>query len=771
MNQHPPEAAAYAGPPAAQDGYPSREEVMLASRLAGKDLREVRFSVPSIHCGGCLRSIERALGRLDNVAEVRANLTTKSVTVRWPDGAPPPPIAETLAAIGHTAHLGSGDAAATDRTQAELIRALAVAGFAAGNIMLFSVSVWSGAEAELRNLFHVLSAVIAFPTLVYSGRIFYRSAWAAIRHGRTNMDVPISIGVALAFAMSLYDTVQGGPHAYFDAAVMLLFFLLIGRTLDHFMRARARSAVGDLAKLTARGASVEHEDGSRSYLPVDEIRPGMTILLAAGERVPVDARVRSGASTIDRSLVTGESAPRPVSADAVIEAGTLNLTGPLRLEAISTARDSFLAEMVQLMSAAEAGRSAYRRLADKAAGLYAPLVHSAAFLAFLGWAVATGDYHRAATIAIAVLIITCPCALGLAVPIVQVVAARRLYERGVMVKDGAGLERLAEADTVVFDKTGTLTADCPELAHIYSADDRALELAAALAAHSRHPQSLAIVAAQAAQPKHGETRHLDDLREVPGQGLEARAGSALLRLGRAEWALDDPAAIAALRQQSRTILSRNGQLVAAFAFRERLRPGAQGAIATLKDHGIAVEILSGDHAGAVESLAGNLGVTRFAAGLRPGDKLTRLEALAQAGRKVLMVGDGLNDAPALAAAHVSMAPSSAVDVGRNAADFVFMRGNLEAVPFALAIARRAGRLIRENFALAILYNAVALPFAVAGYVTPLAAALAMSASSLLVVGNALRLNRERPRKTGRKGAPSLADRAAQSLPVAAGGAE
>jgi Cu2+-exporting ATPase len=716
---------------------PSREELLLASSPVAKNLREVRLSVPSIHCGGCLRTVERALGQLDGVAEARANLTTRSVIVRWHGGLPPPAIGEALAAAGHPAHLGGNGAAGSDKAQTELIRALAVAGFAAANIMLFSVAVWSGAGAQLRNLFHLLSALIALPALAYSGRIFYRSAWAALRHGRTNMDVPISIGITIAFAMSLYDTLTGGPHAYFDAVVMLLFFLLVGRTLDHVMRAKARAAVGDLAKLTARGAMVEKADGTSAYLPVDQIMPGMTLLLAAGERVPVDARILSGTSDLDRSVVTGESLPRRAEPGMTVEAGTLNLTAPLRLEARAMASQSFLAEMVRLMGAAEAGRSAYRRIADRAAGLYAPVVHGAALLAFLGWAFAGGDMHRAVTVAVAVLIITCPCALGLAVPIVQVVAARRLFERGIMVKDGAGLERLAEADMAVFDKTGTLTWGRPRLV-LGDTDEapRHLALAAALAVHSRHPHCRALAAAQSAPA----AVPLADIHEYPGYGVEGRSGPDTFRLGAAAWALDEARAPAVSTRLPRSVLSCNGALLAVFQFEDQLRPGAGAAIAALKDLGCDLEILSGDHAVAVGDIARKLGVARFEAGMRPGDKLKRLAALAADGRKTLMIGDGLNDAPALAAAHVSMAPSSAVDVGRNAADFVFLRDTLEAVPFALVVARRARRLIRQNFALAVLYNAAALPFAIGGLVTPLAAALAMSASSILVVANAMRLN-------------------------------
>jgi Cu2+-exporting ATPase len=725
-------------------GTPSREEILLASRPVAKNLREVRLSVPGIHCGGCLRTVEQALSRLEAVAEARANLTTRSVIVRWTDGVPPPAMIEALAGAGHAAHLGDGNTPDADKTQADLVRALAVAGFAASNIMLFSVSVWAGAGESLRTLFHALSALIALPVLIYSGRVFYRSAWSALRHGRTNMDVPVSIGLTLAFAMSLYDTIQGGPHAYFDAVTMLLFFLLVGRALDHAMRSRARQAVSDLARLTAHGAMVEQKDGSQAYLPVDALGPGMTILLAAGERVPVDARILSGASDLDRSLVTGESAPQPATPGMIVEAGTLNLTAPLRLEASAAAGESFLAEMTRMMVAAEAGRSRYKRLADRAAALYAPLVHSAALLAFLGWALASGDIHRAAVIAVAVLIITCPCALGLAVPIVQVVAARRMFEQGIMMRDGAGLERLADVDTVVFDKTGTLTWGQPQLRQPSVVH---LGLAAALAAHSRHPYARAL-----AQAGQGPAPAIIDVREIAGRGIEGRLGPDIIRLGRPDWALDRPEDIPAPAPFPCTSLSRNGALLAHYHFDDCLRPGARAAIRALTDQGCASAILSGDRTAAVARTAAQLGVTQFEADLLPAGKVQRLEALAAAGRRTLMVGDGLNDAPALAAAHVSMAPSDAADVGRQAADFVFLRAPLGAVPFALSIARRAKTLIRQNFALAVLYNAIALPFAVAGLVTPLAAALAMSASSLAVVANALRLNASAARRdrTARK---------------------
>ncbi len=718
-------------------------EVLLASRVLGGGLRQSDLSVPTIHCGGCVQKIERTLGGLPGVEQARVNLSTKRVAIRW-RGENPPPLIATLNAAGYDAHLYDAGAEEKDGVLRELVRALAVSGFAASNIMMLSVAVWSGADPATRDVFHWLSALIAFPALVYSGRVFFRSAWRALSRRRTNMDVPISIGVLLAFGMSLYETIHHGPHAYFDASISLLFFLLIGRTLDHMMRERARTAVKGLARLAARGALVLQPGGAHRYLPVNEIEPGMTILLAAGERVPVDARVVEGHSELDGSLVSGESLPQPVAKGSVLQAGTLNLTGPLTIVAIAAAKDSFLAEMTRMMEAAEAGRSTYRRIADRAARLYAPVIHLTALLTFVGWMIAAGDAHRAVTVAIAVLIITCPCALGLAVPMVQVVAARRLFERGIMVRDGGALERLAEADHVIFDKTGTLTQGTPQLVEGSGTERKSLAIAAAMAAHSRHPYSLALAAA--ARIKNTPSVALTGLSEHTGSGLEGRIGDAVYRLGRPEWALVDHATPATEGDRPSVVLSENGQLLSGFHFKDELRSGARDAVAALASKGLPVEILSGDRENPVRLLAAALDIPHVAQ-VSPAEKVTHVASITAAGRKVLMVGDGLNDAPALGAAHVSMAPASAADVGRNAADFVFLRESLAAVPQAIEIARHAGHLVRQNLLLAVAYNAIALPVAILGQVTPLLAAIAMSLSSIIVVGNALRLGRPQDEQT------------------------
>ncbi|WP_201860551.1 heavy metal translocating P-type ATPase [Microvirga soli] len=712
-------------------------ELRLASRDLGDGTRQSDLSVPGIHCAACIAAVERTLSRLPGVEAARVNLSMKRVAVTWrtSDGTPPDLIG-TLRRIGYEAHLFALEQEARDPELARLVKALAVAGFCAMNIMLMSVSVWSGADAGSRQAFHLISALLALSALIYSGRVFYASAWSALRHSRTNMDVPVSVGVTLAFALSLYDTLHNAPHAYFDAATSLLFFLLIGRTLDHMMRERARSAVAGLARLAPSGATVIR-DGQPLYVPVSEIEPDTAVMIAAGDRAPVDGVIEQGFSELDCALVSGEAAPRSAGPGDAIPAGVMNLTGRLIVRASARAENSFLAEMVRMMEAAEGGRARHRWMADRAAALYSPVVHTMALLSFLGWLLATGDWHASVTIAIAVLIITCPCALGLAVPIVQVVAARRLFERGIMVKDGSALERLAEIDAVAFDKTGTLTLGKQSITNADEVPPLAMTVALGMAVGSRHPAAGAI--AEAAARRTNQIMAFDHVEEVPGLGLEAVLDGDRYRLGRSEWALERGSQVSGLTA-SVSVLARNGEPLATFILEDRVRPDARETVNDLVRQGITVEILSGDREAVVRSLASRLGIHDFSSGLLPGEKVSHLMAQGEAGRKVLMVGDGLNDVPALSAAHVSMAPATAADIGRNAADFVFLNESLSAVGDAFGIARRSRRLILQNFALAVGYNALAVPVAVLGYVTPLVAAIAMSLSSIIVVANAMRLS-------------------------------
>ncbi|ATY33562.1 heavy metal translocating P-type ATPase [Sphingomonas psychrotolerans] len=690
------------------------------------------LSVPGIRCASCISRIERELAPLPGIRSARVNFTSKRVVVDHDLSVTPEALRLALGQIGFDAQpiVSTQSSPQGDETRA-LLRAVAVAGFASMNIMLLSVSVWSGAVGVTRDMFHWLSALIALPTIAYAGRPFFKSAWTALKRGRTNMDVPISIGVTLASALSLFETITGGPHAYFDGAVMLVFFLLIGRFLDSVMRDRARAGVEALLRQTAPGGTVLLPDGTTGWLAADAIEPGMRLIVAAGERLAADGVVEQGSSSLDLSLITGESRPEAVAAKSRVLAGTLNLDAPLTVRVTAAGERTTIAEIARMMEAASQSRSRYVRVADRAARFYAPAVHTLAAASFAGWMLAGAGWHEALLIAVAVLIITCPCALGLAVPAAQVVAAGALMRRGILVKDGSALERLAEADTARFDKTGTLTLGrpVPQGALALEADEAPAALA--LARASRHPIARAL--AQTLEAAGVRAANLSDVREHAGLGIEGKLDHKLVRLGRPSWL-----GITAAHEELATAFLIDGNAPKVLSFTDALRPDALGAIEQLASLGIDSAILSGDRPEAVAPVAKALHLFAVAR-LTPDAKLETIERLHREGHRVLMVGDGLNDGPALAAGHVSMAPASASDVGQTAADFVFMGDSLLPVPVAVRAARRTLAVVRENFAIAIGYNALAVPLAIAGYVTPLIAALAMSGSSLIVVANALRL--------------------------------
>jgi Cu2+-exporting ATPase len=730
---------------------PDEEPSVDLSGYIGSDegVNRVNLVVEGLHCAACVWLIETVLSRQPGVVSARVNMTTRRLALAWrADETDADTLVGTVARLGY--RLVPFDAGRIDserkRRERELVRAMAVAGFAAGNVMLLSVSVWAGANQGMgpatRDLLHWISALVAMPAIAYAGRPFFRSALSVLRMGRTNMDVPISIGVLLATAMSLYQTARGAEHAYFDSAIGLLFFLLVGRYLDLLARGRARSAAEHLLALGSAAVTVLAPGGGKRVLAPSRVEPGMIVLAAAGERIGVDGRISTGASEVDTGLIDGESIPKAVGPGDRVFAGTLNLAAPVTITVTATGEGTLLAEIARLIEAAEQQRGRYVALADRVARLYAPVVHGLALATFLGWWLGAGaPWQEALLIAIAVLIITCPCALALAVPVVQVIASGRLLKRGILVKSGTALERLANADTVVFDKTGTLTRGRPRLVEAPGGSDReALTEAAALAAASRHPLARALV--RAAEAEQIAVVPAAGVREVPGAGLERTTNEGAVRLGsRAFAAPAAPTEAAGSASGPELWLARPRQAPVRFAFADELRQDARTVVAALQARGYAVELLSGDRAPAVAAVAAEVGIDDWRAGCSPGEKVRRLEALAAEGARVLMVGDGLNDAPALAAATVSLSPATAVDVSQTAADLVFQGERLAPVLEALGTARRARALVRENLALAFLYNVTTIPLAIAGLVTPLIAAIAMSTSSIVVILNALRLNR------------------------------
>ena len=693
-------------------------------------LVDTRFTVPGIRCAGCIGKIERELPKVSGIESARVNFSAKRVAIRHEEALGEEALGAALLALGFEAQPVADDPVVSEDPDAKrLMRALAVAGFGMMNIMLLSVSVWAGASGATRELFHWLSALIALPVIAYAGRPFFDSALMALRYRRTNMDVPISIGVLLATGLSVYETATGGSHAYFESAVMLLFFLLCGRALDAAMRGKTRSGIGALLSRMGKSASVVAPDGSTRRIAADALEPGMLILVAAGEALAADGAVESGTSAIDNAMLTGESAPEPVAPGSVIHAGTVNLTAPLQVRVTAVASDTAIAEIARLMDEAGQSRSRYVRIADRASRAYAPLVHSLSALAFVGWMIAGAGVHQSLVIAIAVLIITCPCAMGLAVPTAQVVASGALLKQGLLVKDGSALERLAECDVALFDKTGTLTLGEPR-PDISALTDDERSVALALAQASRHPLSKGLTAELRA---HGVLpAQVTDIAEHSGSGMAGVWHGQRVALER-----PDHASVQASEGLATQL--RFGETSKVLSFSDPLRGDAKAALNALKDQGLASRILSGDNRASVAKVARQLGVFAQAAA-SPADKLATLEALRSQGRKPLMVGDGLNDGPALAAAHASIAPGTASDASQQAADAVFIGDALMPVAKSVSVARTAMRIVRQNFGFAIGYNLLAVPLAVLGYVTPLIAAIAMSVSSLVVVANSLRLS-------------------------------
>lgn len=705
------------------------------------DFRRLELSVAGAKCAGCIAKIEGGLKSMAGIIDARLNLSTNRLVVGWRgDAVAPMSIIERLRALGYRATPFDPAVVATgeDAAGRELLQAMAVAGFATANIMLLSVSIWSGLGAEMgpatRTALHWVSALIAVPASLYAGRPFFRSALRALRAGGANMDVPISLAVMLALGLSLYETAHDGDHAYFDAATMLLFFLLIGRWLDHRLRQKARAAARDLLAMQAMTAARVRGDGAIETVAARDVRPDDRLRLWPGDRAPVDAEIIEGAADIDLSIVTGESKPARRSVGEVIHAGALVLSHPLTLRALKSSEDSLIADLARLIETGEQARSRYVRLADRAARLYVPVVHSLAASTFVVWHFLLDASLRVSLMnAIAVLIITCPCALGLAAPAVQIVATGRLFRRGVLVKSGDALERLSEVDMIVFDKTGTLTEGKLTLANRASITASALEDAAALARASRHPLSRAIVAAAGPGPV------APDAEEVAGCGVAGTVRGGTARLGRADWA---GAPVAEPSDLSEAWFRRDGDPAIRFQVDDLPRTDAAETIGALRNRGFALLMLSGDLDAPARRVGAALGLD-WRARLSPADKIEAVARLAREGKRVAMVGDGLNDAPSLAGAHASLSPGAAADASQAAADFVYQGDGIGPVVEAIDVARAARRRLRENFAIAAVYNLFAAPIAALGLVTPLIAALAMSGSSLIVILNALRIERSR----------------------------
>jgi len=690
------------------------------------------LKISGVHCASCMQKIESALH--EATTKARLNFTTGALTIEW-NGTP----SKANDFVGMIEGLGYGVTpfdGADEHQQKEnrfLLLCMGVAGFAAGNIMLLSFGLWmTNAQtmgAATRDFLHLISALIAIPAVIFAGRPFFRSAWAALTHRRTNMDVPIALALILATGMSVHELWRGAEHVYFDSAVMLCFFLLIGRYLDFRARASARSAATDLMQ-GLHGFATVIENNKMRKIPIRDVKPDMVVSVAVGESFPVDGQITKGKTEIDTSLVTGETVPLAAEAGSHIYAGTVNLSAPVEVQVSKPASDSLLSDIVRLMERAEQGRARYTRIADRLARYYTPVVHCLAAAAFVMWFFGVDlAWQDALMIAVTVLIITCPCALALAVPVAQVIATGEMMKQGILVKSGDALERLAAVTHVFMDKTGTLTRGTPHVMGDYRQED--LQLAASIAYHSHHPLSQALV-----QAYDGDLLTIESVQEIPGCGLQGVYDGEVIKLGSRGWCGD---MAATPTSHSEIWLTINDVVKGCFLLSDPLRPDVESTLEVFRRRGLDLSLLSGDRESVVTDIANQVGLHHYTANMKPTDKFHKIEAAQDNNATVLMIGDGLNDAPVLTKADIAITPGSAIDMAQNTADIVFMGDSFDAVGRVYKMALRTQYIIRQNFAIALLYNMVAIPIAFMGWVTPMVAAIAMSGSSLLVILNSFRL--------------------------------
>lgn len=693
--------------------------------------QRLELVVSGLTCGACVWLVEQALAAEQDVLSARASLSARRLTVTWRgEAARANDLVALLARLGFRAAPWSPAClrATEDAEGRELTRALGIAAFGSMNIMLISVAVWVGGDMgpSLRHALHWLAALIGMPVVLIAGMPFYKSAWAAIRAGRPSMDLAVSLGVLATAGMSLSETLRNGPYTWFDGATMLMALLLAGRVFDRAARRRARQSVAELLALQEGLVSRILADGRTEAVPAENVAAGERVFIAAGERLRLDG-VADADALLDAAATTGESVPRNFAAGDSLPAGAVNMGAAFAMTVTAAAKDGSLAAMARLLERAEQAKGRFVAIADRASRWYVPVVHAVAAATFaLWWGLLDAPWQVALVNAACVLLITCPCALALAVPAVQVVAVGSLFRRGVLVTSATALERLATTDHAVLDKTGTLTEGRPVLIP-EGQDPGVLRRAAGMARASRHPLAQALARACPDAPL------TQGVREVPGQGLETAAA----RLGSPAFC-GLPAS-----SDGMTMAFREGHdAPVVFRFADRMREDAPASVAALDGLGLRSELLSGDGEGAVASLAWQAGVPAWQSGADPQAKLARIEALKAGGAHPLMVGDGINDAAALAAAHVSASPAGATDLAQTAADLVLQREGLSALPAAIRTARRAQAIARQNIAFSLFYNVLAVPAAVAGLVTPLLAAVVMASSSIVVVLNALRAGKD-----------------------------
>lgn len=715
-------------------------------RETGGNIREASLILEGIVCAACVWLNERHVKQLDGVLDFRINYSTHRATLKWDnERLHLSTVLQAISEIGYHAHpFDPGRLESLQKKEkSAALRRIAVAGLGMMQVMMIAVAMYIGAvsdmDTEMRGFLRWISLVMTTPVVFYSARVFFSSAWRDLRRGRFGMDVPVSLAIAIAFSASVWATLTGGGEVYFDSVSMFTFFLLSGRYLEMAARHKAGQVAEELVRLMPATAT-RLRNGEQEVVPVSQLEPGDHLLVRPGEVVPADGVVLEGTSSTNESLLTGESLPCHKQQGDALVGGTLNIESPLTMQVEKVGDQTVLASIIRLLERAQAEKPELARLAEKVASRFVPIILVTAVAVFAWWY--QHEPSQAFWIALSVLVVTCPCAFSLATPAALTAATGLLTSKGVLTTRGHALETLARINHIIFDKTGTLSHGHLEVVDFQTlgtaTDSFCKQVAAGLEMASEHPVAHAIV-------RLGDRPvGFSNLTAESGRGVKGSYQQKRYRIGTQQFVQeltghDLPEGIPHPADRSQVFLGSEEGWLAVISLADQLRAEAAQVVAELQALGINVTLLSGDAPAVVGSVAQQLAIPQALGGQLPNDKLAYLHGLQKQGAVVAMVGDGVNDAPVLAGAQVSIAMGSGSQLAQASADMVLLSENLQQLPFAIRTARRMQIIIKQNFLWTIVYNLIAIPLAAAGMIAPWMAAIGMSASSLVVVLNALRL--------------------------------
>ncbi|WP_428825467.1 heavy metal translocating P-type ATPase [Azonexus sp. IMCC34842] len=721
--------------------------------MSENDSRVVEFSIGGMTCAACSARLEKVLNRQPGI-QANVNLAAERARVRLADTVDEAAVIAAVAKAGFSAEVVDSQTRAREKAEKLVVYRREIRRFwisVALTLPLVGQMLFMfGEHGHLNELPRWLQLALATPVQFWIGWRFYDGAYKSLRGGGANMDVLVALGTSMAWGFSTVVTLLAlDQHVYFEGGAAVITLVLLGKLLEARAKARTSEAIESLIRLQPKTARVER-DGQWVEMPVDALMPGDVFLVRPGESVPVDGEVIDGESSVDEAMLTGESMPVAKRAGDKLFAATANGQGALRCRASGVGEHTLLAGIIRLVGEAQGSKAPVQRLADRISAIFVPVVCVIALGTFVGWWLYSGLLAEALINAVAVLVIACPCALGLATPTAIMVGTGQGARAGILVKNAEALERAEHIKVLALDKTGTLTCGKPQVTDVVTrgtGEADVLRWAAALEQNSEHPLARAIVAKAVAQGGVVDSAAVQNFKALPGHGVHGEVNGRSLRLGSPDWlgAADDPAVLA-LQQSGKTVvvLAEAEQVLALIAIADALRPSSRAAVARLRERGIRVVMLTGDNAATAAAIAAEAGIAEFRAGILPGDKAAAVAELKAGGGLVAMVGDGINDAPALAAADVSFAIGAGSDAAIEAADLTLIRNDLHGVADAIDLSTATLGKIRQNLFFAFIYNVLGIPLAALGFLNPVFAGAAMAMSSVSVVTNSLLLKRWRP---------------------------